>query len=93
MACFFTRRAEDDLEAIGDYIALDNPVRAVSFVQEIRARCESILDAPKGYPLVPRYGAGVRKVAFGRYLILYTLNNAEEVIILHIPAAAQDTLL
>ena len=90
MACFFTRRAEDDLEAIGDYIAEDNPARAVSFVQEIRARCESILDAPKGYPLSPHHGAAVRKVAFRRYLIFYTIDEAANVIILHILHAAQN---
>jgi toxin ParE1/3/4 len=29
--------AERDLEAIGDYIAEDNPARALSFVAELRA--------------------------------------------------------
>lgn len=28
--------AEQDLEAIGDYIARDNPRRALSFVHELR---------------------------------------------------------
>lgn len=32
-----TPRAEQDLEEIGDYIAIDNPGRARTFVQEIRA--------------------------------------------------------
>jgi toxin ParE1/3/4 len=32
----FSRLVEGDLEAIGDYTALDNPRRAVSFVREIR---------------------------------------------------------
>jgi toxin ParE1/3/4 len=27
---------ESDLEAIADYIAQDNPIRAVSFIREIR---------------------------------------------------------
>ncbi len=27
--------AEQDLEAIGDYIAQDNPIRAISFMEEL----------------------------------------------------------
>ncbi|UEO01238.1 type II toxin-antitoxin system RelE/ParE family toxin [Acidiferrobacter thiooxydans] len=32
----FTALAEQDLEIIGDYIAADNPVRAGSFIRELR---------------------------------------------------------
>jgi toxin ParE1/3/4 len=35
MQCFFSPLAEIDLEEIGDFIARDNPARAVSFIQEI----------------------------------------------------------
>jgi hypothetical protein len=42
MRCIFTEEAGKDLETIADYIALDNPARAVSFIQEIRARCSRI---------------------------------------------------
>ena len=42
MLCIFTARAEDDLENIADYIAIDNPARAISFVQEIRNRSQRI---------------------------------------------------
>lgn len=31
--------AEQDIEAIGDYIAQDNPVRAVSFVESLYQQC------------------------------------------------------
>jgi len=34
MRLSFSPLAEQDLESIGDYIAADNPVRAVSFVLE-----------------------------------------------------------
>ena len=34
--------AERDLETIGDYIAEDNPARALSFVAELRAQCTKI---------------------------------------------------
>jgi toxin ParE1/3/4 len=44
MRAYFTPQAEIDLEEIGDYIALDNPGRAVSFIQE--QHCEKIADGP-----------------------------------------------
>jgi toxin ParE1/3/4 len=69
MDCIFTTRAEDDLENIADYIAVDNPKRAVSFVQEIRNRCQRIANAPQGYALAPEYGKNIRKVPYGNYLI------------------------
>jgi len=89
MQCIFTEQAENDLESIADYIALDNPVRAISFVQEIRERCNKIIDAPQGYQLAYEYGENVRKLPFGNYLILYTLHEGD-VVILHIPHSARD---
>lgn len=92
MLCIFTDRAEDDLENIADYIAIDNPARAVSFVQEIRNRCQRIANAPQGYPLAPEYGENVRKVPYGNYLILYTIHEGN-IFILHIPHGARDVNL
>jgi toxin ParE1/3/4 len=46
----FTAQAELDLEEIGDYIAADNPSRALAFVQAIREHCKRIAAAPSGYP-------------------------------------------
>lgn len=39
--------AEQDIEAIGDYIAQDNPVRAVSFTEELYQQCLLIAESPK----------------------------------------------
>ena len=46
MRLVFSRRAEFDLEEIGDYIARDNPRRAVSFVNEIRGHSRHLLMFP-----------------------------------------------
>ena len=67
----FSRLAESDLEAIGDYIAEDNPLRAVSFIDEIREHCRKITDMPKGYPQRGEIVAGLRMAAHGDYLIFY----------------------
>jgi len=46
MRAHFLPQAEIDLEEVGDYIALDKPRRAVSFIGEILQHCEKIADGP-----------------------------------------------
>jgi plasmid stabilization system protein ParE len=48
-----SRFIKGDLDNIADYIAQDNPRRAVSFVQEIRARFHEIRHNPLLYELRP----------------------------------------
>jgi toxin ParE1/3/4 len=67
----FSRQAERDIEEIGDFIARDNPRRAVTFIAELRDRCRRIVEFPRAAPLRPALGKGVRCVVFGRYLIFY----------------------
>jgi len=64
--------AEADLEAIGDYIARDNPRRALIFVKELRQMCNDLADMSLAFPLVPRYEhTGVRHRVYGSYQIFY----------------------
>jgi toxin ParE1/3/4 len=78
MRCALTPLAEADLE--GDYIARDNPARALTFVRELRQRCERIAQMPRVAPLRPDLGVGMRVVTFGRYLICYGERDDEVVI-------------
>jgi len=55
-----SNQAEIDLEEIADYIAADNPVRAVSFVRELRDHFEQISKAPLAYPQRSELGDSVR---------------------------------
>jgi toxin ParE1/3/4 len=71
--CIFSPLAASDLEEIGDYIAQDNPRRAITFVREIRERCQKIVAFPEAAQLHPEYGDGVRMIPHGRYLIFYTV--------------------
>jgi plasmid stabilization system protein ParE len=85
-----TAEAEADLEAIGDYIAQDNPERAVSFVEEIAERCLRLGQAPNAYALVPRLAhLGIRKRTFGNYLIFYRVLR-DQVQVLHVLNSARD---
>ena len=55
MGVLFTPLAETDLEDIGDYIAQDNPTRALSFIQEMRAQCQKIGKSPLAYRARPEF--------------------------------------
>ena len=86
----FAQSAEADLEAIADWIAEDNPARALSFVRELRAACEIIVDAPEAFPFVERYKShGLRRKVQGNYLIFYVLADGV-VTIIHILHGARD---
>jgi toxin ParE1/3/4 len=61
MRAHFTPQAEIDLEEVGDYIALDNPGRAVSFIREMRQHCEKIAGGPDHYAARPDLGDTIRK--------------------------------
>jgi len=69
MKVVFSPLSERDLEEIGDFIAADNPRRAVSFIQEMRDRCQKISSAPEAAPLRDGLIPGVRMVAHGNFLI------------------------
>lgn len=71
MGAYFTPRAEIDLEEIGDYIALDNANRAVTFIREIRQHCGQISEGPTRYVARPDLGDAIRICAHGNYLIVF----------------------
>jgi len=84
-----TPLAEQDLEAIGDFIAADHPVRAVSFIRELRAQCQRIAANPPGYRLRPELGDDIRSCAYGNYVIFFVVL-PEEVTIIRILHGARD---
>jgi plasmid stabilization system protein ParE len=85
-----TAEAEADLERMADTIARDNPPRALTFVQELRAACLGLARFSERFPLVPRYAdRGVRHRIHGNYLIFYQVG-ADAVIVLHVLHGAMD---
>jgi len=67
----FSAFVEGDLIAIADYIARDNPERAVEFIREIRDEIRRIEKNPLIYRLLPEIGEEARLAIVGRYLILF----------------------
>ena len=89
MRLAFTPLAEQDLEAIADYIAADNPVRALSFVRELRTQCQRITLNPPGYRLRPELGDRIRSCAHGHHVIFFE-SNSDVVVIVRILHGAGD---
>ena len=67
----FSSFVETDLDTIADYIAQDNPTRAVSFLQEIGAQIHAVGQNTLLYQLRPEIGEGARMAIVGRYVILF----------------------
>ncbi len=90
MIVHLTEEAESDLEKIADYIARDNPARALSFVRELREQCLGLGDAPLAFPLVSRFEAhAVRWRVHGNWLIFYRVETGR-VVVLHVLHGAMD---
>jgi toxin ParE1/3/4 len=72
--------AERELDEIGQYIALDNPDRAVSFVVELVDQCLALSDQPRRYPIaVETKGLQLRRCIYRGYLIFYAVTDHVEV--------------
>jgi toxin ParE1/3/4 len=85
-----TAEAESDLEQIATYIAGQSVAIALGLVQELREKCESLADAPRGYPLVPRHEhLRIRRPPFGNYLIFYRVGS-DAIEVVHILHGARD---
>ena len=90
MKVIFSRNAEQDLEEIGDWIARDNPTRAVSFVAELVKSSRSIGKTPRRFPLVDRQrDPTLHRRVHGNYLIFYDIG-ATAVEIPHVLHGARD---
>jgi toxin ParE1/3/4 len=90
MKIIVTPAAEAELLEIGLWIAEDDPVRAQSFMDELRQVCSRLTDAPRAYPLIERYKrSGIRRRIYRDYLIFYRVA-LEQIDILHILHGARD---
>jgi toxin ParE1/3/4 len=77
-----------EIEAIGDWIARDNPAAARRMIQRLKSRCLSLDRFPeRGRPYGPRY----RALNEGPYVVVYrTEPDQRRVIIVAVLHAARD---
>ncbi len=81
------KEADNDLNSIADYIALDNPYRAITFVLDLLHAVEKVLSE------FPDSGTKHRVyhcIPYERYLIFYDINHKTKTVeITHIKNTAQ----
>lgn len=77
----WTRPALEDLEAIGDYIAADNPAAAYRFIDKLIDRTENTL---RQAPSSGRSGriAGTRELVFAdmAYIVVYRVRECADIL-------------
>lgn len=82
MKVVLTAQARHDLLEIADYIAKDNPTRALSFVRELREAALQRGQLHALYPVIQRYeGQRLRRRIQGNYLIFFRIDLREVVIV------------
>ncbi|WGF91127.1 type II toxin-antitoxin system RelE/ParE family toxin [Marinivivus vitaminiproducens] len=86
----YTPLARDDLEAIADYIARDNPARALSFVRELRFFCRDLGEQARRYPVRSEFGLDVRGAVYRNYLVLYSERPGDFITIERVVHGARD---
>ncbi|MCL2779249.1 MAG: type II toxin-antitoxin system RelE/ParE family toxin [Polyangiaceae bacterium] len=70
----WTERAAEDLLAIGDYIAADNPAAARSWVEKLRQRAVKVSKVPRAGRVVPEIGRDdIRETFLRTYRIVYRI--------------------
>ena len=90
MKVVFTEEARANMFAIGDYIARDNPLRALTFLDELEDRCLNLKHHPHAYPVLSRRPlSGIRRLVHGNYNVFYTVAE-HEVHILYVMHGAMD---
>lgn len=73
----FTEHADAYFDNISDFIAADNPRRALSFVTELQERSVAFLST------TPNAGTRIgdqRFAVFGRYIAVYRVNDDERLV-------------
>ena len=80
-----TKKARINLQAIENFIAEDNPIRAKSFVEEIiQSFISTVGEFPLSSPIYDRQKS-IRRFVFHSYNVYYHFNEAkQQVTILHI---------
>lgn len=74
-ALVWSDQAGSDLDAIADFIALDDPVSAVQWVEQLVAAAERLPQAPRMGRKVPEFGReDVRELIQGTYRIVYRIS-------------------
>lgn len=86
----FSSEAKSDLLQIAVFIAKDNPIRALSFTDELEQKCLDIADMPKAFPMVSELvEIGIRRRIYQNYSIFFYVES-EKIFILRVLNSSVD---
>lgn len=86
----YARLARTDLNAIFDFIAADNPTRAISYVREIEAACEGLCSMPLMGIARSDLHPGLRTFPLRRRIVIAYVLPQDRVRVLRIFSGGQD---
>jgi toxin ParE1/3/4 len=79
-----SRRAEDDVESILDYIAQDDPYAALGFYENLERLFKRLAEHPKIGRERSEIAAGIRSIPTGCYVVYFELENPVQIVrVLH----------
>lgn len=91
MKVIYTSSAQEGLDAIGVWIALDDPDRAISFVRKLQDVADDLASGPQRFPpLDALRSPDVHRRNYRGYRILYQVT-ADHIVILHVRHGRHDT--
>ena len=85
----FAPAAKADLQAIGLFIAADNPDRALRFLVELETTAQLATDRPESFPSRNDISPGLRMIIHGRYLLFFR-HSSDEIRMVRILHGARD---
>jgi toxin ParE1/3/4 len=71
-----TASAQTDIQLIYDYIAHENPVNAIHFIDELEAKVAALDHFPQRQPAIPEnsfFGTDYRHLIVKKYRIIYRI--------------------
>lgn len=69
-------KAQQDILEIKEFIARDNPVRALSFARELRSKIARVADEPLLYRERAELRQGLRAARHGNYMIFFRMDGS-----------------
>jgi toxin ParE1/3/4 len=73
----YSVNADADFDGILHFIAQDNPLRSISFVDELRQRATEVLELS---PNAGKLFGSARMLSFGNYVILYRVDDTAKTV-------------
>lgn len=83
-----TRHAENDLEAIGDYVVRESPRAALELLLRLRDRIAGLAEFPERHRLRRQLGPGYRVCVVESYVVVYRVET--DVVVMRVFHGSRD---